>query len=214
MRCACCDRVFEGDGLEICPECLKGLQLGGNPNRDNLLSLFLCGRIKYRYAASLAAYEPQNHLSELLRMAKYGNRPRINSCLTRLLVERCNPAHWPGDIDAIIPIPIHWRRLLRRGYNQVTPIADTLSEMWHVPVWNDVLLRRHFAASQVGHTWQDRYDHQRASLRVSHIDRLQGRHLLLVDDICTTGATLLAAAERLLEVPGVQVSFITLGKAI
>ena len=214
MRCPCCQGPLGTDQGAICPSCREKILFLSPEEEKNALWLFFCGRIRFEHAIALSLYEKDDTFSRLLKLAKYSHLPYINSYLTNLLLDRLDGTGWPFDIDVIVPIPIHWVRLLRRGYNQVGPIAQTLSHRWQVPVEWGGLRRQRYIKSQVGLSWNERAEQQRRSLSLRHPERLAGKHILLVDDICTTGATLLAAADIVLTIPGTRVSILALAKTI
>lgn len=121
---------------------------------------------------------------------------------------------WPYDIDVIVPIPVHWFRLVCRGYNQTMPICEELSRAWQLPIETGCLRKARYTSSQVGLRGEVRLRQEAGSFGVRHPERLASRHVLLVDDVITTGATVQAAADALLRaVPGVRISVLALSFA-
>lgn len=211
--CAGCHRPLLPNEDTLCLTCRVQLNYlhdvkRGNPVERRLLRLF-----PFERGAAFCYYEHEALFARLIKKAKYESQPYINSGLTRLFLPELDRADWRGDIEVIVPMPVHWTRRLRRGYNQVEPIATELGRHWQLPVETRCLVKAHRTRSQVGQSQQERLQHFEHHLpfALRHTDRLQGRHVLLVDDVHTTGATLTAAARTLLQVPGIRLSFLTLG---
>ena len=209
-RCLCCHRVLvEGEDV-VCLECLMHFPLVNSADEQNPLWKTFCGQLTFEHATTLAYYQPGGVFAKVIVHSKFGGWPEGNAFLTRMLLDQLEGSGWPYDIDVIMPVPIHWIRLLMRGYNQVSPIVHTLGKVWHVPVESRCLSRAHYVKSQLKANAQQRKLNQQDAFRVRHPERLAGKHVLLVDDVCTTGATLVACAEQLQRIPGVRISFLTL----
>jgi ComF family protein len=116
-------------------------------------------------------------------------------------------------IDAIIPIPLHYRKLLKRGYNQSEELADGIALMTGVPVYNKVVKRVAHQRSQTSIGRGDRFDRMASSYKLGK-QSLNGNHVLLVDDVVTTGATIEAVAKLLIEKYDVKVSVVSLAVRI
>jgi ComF family protein len=117
------------------------------------------------------------------------------------------------DIDAIIPVPLHPRKEKKRGYNQSTEICRGLSESMNKPLVTGNLVRVVHTATQTRKGRFERWENVSGIFKVSKPDLLTGKHILIVDDVITTGATLEACCEPLLKVPGLKVSIATIACA-
>lgn len=126
---------------------------------------------------------------------------------------------WPEDVlserAALVPIPLSRTRLRERGYNQAQCLADAIAPLWHCPVWSDVLVRMRDTQSQVRLTPSERAVNVSRAFAVPQARQaqLRGAHLVLVDDVVTTAATLNAAAEALVAGGARIVSAVTFGRA-
>lgn len=209
-RCACCGRRLLPDEDLLCLGCLAALPRVGCWGHDNPAEHRVFGRFAYEHGASFCYYVRESPFARLVQSAKYGDRPWVNAALARLIVAEWS--EWPYDVDVIVPVPIHWRRRLRRGYNQSLALARTLGRRWHLPVETHCLFKAAYTTSQVGNSFKRRISHVEGSFVLRHAERLAGRHVLLVDDVLTSGATLMACAQALEHSgAGIRISFLTLG---
>ena len=135
------------------------------------------------------------------------------------MAERMARLAWPADVveerRALVPVPLAASRLRERGFNQSELIARALSARWRIPVWTDLLSRARSTETQTRLTPSDRLRNVAGAFDVSSSvsARLRGAHLVLVDDVVTTGATLNACAERLIQGGARIVSYVTFGRA-
>ena len=116
-------------------------------------------------------------------------------------------------IDLIIPVPLHWKKLKSRGYNQCDPFAQGLSETLKVPFTTDAVERVHENISQTKKKRFDRWGNVAEIFSVKDESQLTGKHILLVDDVVTTGATAEACLQTILAIPGTKASFAAIAAA-
>jgi ComF family protein len=126
---------------------------------------------------------------------------------------------WPVDViderRALVPVPLSSKRLRERGYNQSVELANALSQYWKLPVWSDVVERSRHTETQTRLTPGERLRNVSGAFRAPSSARnlLRGAHLVVVDDVVTTAATLNACAAALCEGGARVVSFVTFGRA-
>ena len=117
------------------------------------------------------------------------------------------------DIDAIVPIPLHWKRMLKRHYNQSHYIAQGISQSTGIPIFNDVVKRMVNNVSQTQVKKQERKENVKDIFKTFHPEKIKGKHILLVDDVTTTGSTITSCAQELAKIEGVKISILTLAIA-
>lgn len=214
MHCLCCHRELLPEEEFVCIECLLTFPLVNSADEQNPLWARLSGLFPFEHATTFAYYQHGDAFTILPRKAKYGGLPHVNEFLAKQLLMRLEGSGWPYDIDAIVAVPIHWTKLLKRGYNQVAPIARALSKHWHIPEEGSCLKRVRAIRSQLKTAEVQRDEISEGVFKLRHPERLEGKHVLLVDDICTTGSTLSACSKVLLEVPGLRLSVLTIGMTL
>ncbi|HPB01380.1 MAG TPA: phosphoribosyltransferase family protein, partial [Bacteroidales bacterium] len=134
------------------------------------------------------------------------NRPEVGVYFGRRLGKMLTESALYDNIDAVIPIPLHPKKLKIRGYNQSKVIADGFIQGYPTEIVEDVLVRVEFTETQTRKNRWDRYQNVKDMFAVRNPEKIQGKHVLLVDDVITTGATIEACAKHLLAVEGVRVS--------
>jgi len=143
-----------------------------------------------------AAYLYAGVIPGLVALGKYGGHLGVCRLLGQLMLREF-PTKPPIDGAVIVPVPMPWPRLLWRGYNHAAVLASVLGAGWGLPVHPAVLVRRGWQPTQKGRRRQARLRNLQGGFRVTA--PVENREIWLVDDVCTTGATLIAASQALLE---------------
>jgi ComF family protein len=166
-------------------------------------------------AVRSVCWMPIEPASSIVHALKYGGWERV----AIEIGERMSRLSWPSDVVAeragLVPIPLASARKRQRGYNQSALIAGGLSSCWGIPVWEDVVLRSRETASQTRLTPEQRLDNVAGSFGVDRrrLDVVHGAHVVLVDDVVTTAATLNACAKMLYDAGARIISYVTFGRA-
>lgn len=211
--CDVCGRRLSPTERSLCSVCLLHLPRTTYQftPEDNPMAQLFWHLIPIERAAALIFYEPHSEIAQLVYAMKYRNRPDIGEDMGRLMANEMQIAHFFDGIDMLLPVPLSRKRLKQRGYNQSEELARGISDVLHLPIVTNAVRRKHFIQSQ---TQLNRYERQENVMDMFelHDDRqLKGHHVLLIDDICTTGSTLMACAETLRHIEGIQLSILTLG---
>lgn len=212
-RCAACGGPLPEGARLICPRCRWDMPLTGYArSHDNPVFKKFGGLIPIAEASSLFFFTRGSRYRAMIHSFKYRGQWRISQQLGTLMGEALREGGLYRSVDVIVPIPLHFRRRLKRGYNQSEYLAEGIARSLGVPVDKSCLKRHVHNPSQAStRRRNDRWDNVRGIFSVRRPDRLAGRHILLVDDVLTTGATLISCAETLLgQAPGCRISIVTL----
>jgi len=212
--CCHCGAVLVGDERQLCTACLSRLpwaRLAAVP--DNEVELRLAGRVPCQSAASLLLFRQGNVAQTVVHQIKYqGNLPLAQQ-FGRLLGEELLASGRFGDVDCLVPVPLHPLRKLKRGYNQSELLCRAMSTVMGKPVVVGNLVRRRYTATQTRKNRQARMDNMAGVFAVRRPASFEGKHLLLVDDIITTGATTESCYTALRSIPALRISVASLAIA-
>jgi len=171
------------------------------------------GRLPVQSGAALYYFTRKSPIQRALHHLKYHNRPDIGVQIGRDFGRRLRQAETFRSVDLIIPVPLHPRKERLRGYNQSRMFAQGLSETMEVPFSDSALVRNRYTESQTRKKRIERFQNVEQVFSVKKPALLEGRHLLLVDDVLTTGATLEICGQTLLAIPGTRLSMATIAIA-
>ncbi len=195
--CPVCGRRLVRGERSMCIHCRLSLPVVNNrPYNNNAVHRHLAATTPIEHAAAMFTYRRGDRYVNLIHTTKYYSRPRLGRQLGFDFASSLKTEGFFADIDAIVPVPLHWWKRIRRGYNQSEEIARGVSAATDIPVMNSLLTaRRHSSQTRYSRTsrWQN------ASAVYSATPHLTQpvSHVLIVDDVITTGATMLACCRAL-----------------
>ena len=199
----------------ICGQCNLFLPRTGYASSayDNDLARLFWGRIPIERAASFFFYKPHSDTSRLIYRLKYGGHAEIGEQLGQMIAEEFATEGIFEGITTLLPVPLTTQRQRQRGYNQSEELARGISSETGLPVLEKVLERISFHGSQTQKGRWERNENVEKAFRLIDSSALNNQHILLVDDVITSGATLVAAAKELLKATNVKISVFSLGFA-
>ena len=212
--CLACGSREIYTGAVLCIKCQHKLpQTQFHFQKDNAFTQRFWGRLPLFSGAALFRFTKGGHVQHLIHQLKYKGKKevgiKVGEFYGRLLMK--SPLF--SAIDLIIPVPLHSKKKHIRGYNQSSMIAKGLSKSMEKPWLDKGLLRIEFSDTQTRKSRMDRLDNVSRAFVVGDSKRLKGKHILLVDDVITTGATLESCGLKILEVPNTRLSMLTLAIA-
>jgi len=213
--CQACTANLLGTEDLICTECLYNLPYTGfhlQPN--NMVARQFWGKIDLQYAYALLYFEKGGKVQHLMHQFKYQGMQKIGNKLGEISGLQLSQNTELQKVDYIIPIPLHKSRLRERGYNQSANFAHGLAGKLMAKVEENNLIRTVKTATQTHKSRFARFENMQQVFAVKHPEQLQGKHVLLVDDIITTGSTLEACAQELLKIQGLQLSIAAMAYAV
>ena len=169
------------------------------------------GQIPVERAAALFHYESHAETANIIYQLKYKDHPEIGPLMGRMMAAELQKEEFFDGIDVIVPVPLTRERLRQRGYNQSEEIAKGVSEITGLPINKDVVKRTVFQGSQTRRSRWERQENVEYAFQLTHGEPIAGKHLLIVDDVVTTGATIIACAKELAKAGNVKISVLSLG---
>lgn len=213
--CACCGEVLVQGERQVCLNCLNDLNHTlYTPRKDNPVERRLATRIPLVHATAMLHFEQGNKVQRLVHNMKFRGGCELCEEMGRQLGLALLGSGRFDDVELLVPVPLHWTRRLARGYNQSELLCRGISQTFGREVNTTALVRHRRTKKQSQRRASDRERNVSGAFRVRRPDELTGRHILLVDDVLTTGATLGSCGTTLAAVPGVRISVATLSVAI
>ena len=210
--CAACGDALLPSEEGICLHCLSRLPKTNNfRNTDNGTEQLLAGRFPFEHAATFCVYVKEGILQSVIHQIKYNGKKELGVAMGRLFAHDLDGSNFLRTVDLIVPVPLHPKKQKQRGYNQSEMIARGLSVVSGIPVSTGNLVRTIYNPTQTKRTKTQRWENVKGIFTVIDPGAFSGRHLLLVDDVITTGSTLEACAAALGACHTMKMSIAALG---
>lgn len=210
--CVCCeDRLIEHE-ISICLNCLHKLPKTNHLiTPDNKLEVFFAGRFPFERIASFAYFVKGGSIQKIIHEIKYKSNPQLAYYIGELCGKEILKSNFFGKIDYIIPIPLHRKRLKRRGYNQALLIANGISNKTGFSINVNNLIRVINNPSQTKNSRFERWKNTEGIFEIKDKTLFEDKHILLVDDVITTGSTIEVCAKLILSCTDTKISIFTVG---
>lgn len=208
--CEGCRGKIHVVGSPLCPVC--GIPFATEGGGDHPCGS--CVTTRRPFTAARAAFRFDGPVQELIHRFKYGKKVLLARPLGLLTAGRLASFIKAEGADIIVPVPLHGRRLRERGFNQAQLLGRVLSRQWGIPLSVDNLRRVRWTEPQVGLSAPDRERNVRNAFQVAHPERFLDRRLLLVDDVYTTGSTVVECARTLKRAGSGEVLVVTTARAL
>lgn len=213
--CQLCKKTLLPEERELCLHCLCDLPRTYYHRRDDhpLLPIF-AGISSFRHVTAFLFYREGGCVQSLIHSFKYRGNKQLAERLGRMAALELKADGFFRDVDVCVPVPLHRRKQRTRGYNQAEWIARGLAEVYHYPVDTQTLVRAVDTDTQTHKSAYERRMNVAEAFRLSRPEQFADKHVLLVDDVLTTGATLLSCIDCLMRIPRISISVFTLAFAM
>jgi len=212
--CLICGENLLRNEEQICLKCLHDIpRTNYHLQQNNPVEKRFWGKVSIEHASSFFFFTKGSPFQKLLHELKYRNNKNIGVLMGQYAASELINSSILSDIDYIIPLPLHPKKLRKRGYNQSEMISEGISKLLNKPVNNELLIRTKETSTQTKKSVFERYENTIETFDVIDKNALQNKHILLVDDVLTTGSTLEAAIVALNKCEGIKVSVFTLAVA-
>ncbi|MCX6326009.1 MAG: phosphoribosyltransferase family protein [Bacteroidia bacterium] len=211
---ACGNHLLRNENL-ICTECYVVIpRTKYHLEDENPVAQLFWGRCMIEKAATFSFYNKGSRIRKLIHNLKYKGIKEIGYELGKIYGLSLKSSGFTTDIDLIIPVPLHPSKKRIRGFNQSDFISTGIADVTGLPVDTNSLARPTVSATQTKRSRYERWTNVDGIFQVTDSEVIRGMHILLVDDVITTGSTIESCANELLKVEGVRVSVVALAFAV
>ncbi len=211
---ACGNHLMRNERL-ICTECFILIPRTNFHNEpDNPVEQLFWGRCRIEKAAAFSFYNRESRIRNLIHNLKYKGITEVGYELGKIYGHTLKESEFINDIDVIIPVPLHPSKERIRGFNQSNIISQGISDSTGIPVDSVTLLRKNLSTTQTKKSRYERWTNVEGIFCVTDETAVRDKHILLVDDVITTGSTIESCVTELLKTDGVKVSVISLAVAL
>jgi ComF family protein len=211
---ACGNHLLRNENL-ICTECYVLIpRTNFHADENNPVAKLFWGRCMIEKAAAFSFYNKGSRIKNLIQSLKYKGIKEIGYELGKIYGRSLDASGFTENIDLIIPVPLHPAKMRIRGFNQSETISMGLSDSTRLPIDVKTLERSVISATQTKKSRYERWTNVEGIFRVADPQLVKGKHILLVDDVITTGSTIESCTNELLKIEGVRVSVVALAYAV
>lgn len=212
--CYACLNVLHDNEDSICTTCRHNLPVTNfHFNADDTVKKVLYGRAEIEHATALFRFEKKGLVQQLIHGLKYKGYEKIGGCLGDWIGAELTTIEAYKTIDMVIPVPLHKNRLKQRGYNQVARFGQHIAKALNIKYLDDALIKVGRTKSQVHKKRFARWNDDQSFFTLHHKSTIEGKHILLVDDLITTGATMEACITALRSAKDLKISIVTMAIA-
>ena len=212
--CFACSHLLADNEKHICTNCRHNLPVTNyHFENNNTVEKVFYGRVKLEQATALLRFEKKGIVQHLLHNLKYRDHEVIGAILGEWLGNELKTIENYKNIDVIIPVPLHRKKLRKRGYNQVAKFGIEIANALNAEYLNKVLIKTTATKTQVFKKRMARWNSSNEIFAIKNKELITGKHILLVDDIITTGATIEACTNMLNKANNVKISVATMAIA-
>ena len=207
--CLGCNGLLLSNEHIICTVCRHELPLTHhylNPDNEAMKKFY--GKVAIEFCCTFIYFQKKGIVQEMIHNLKYRGHQEIGTLLGEWTAEDLQTLPISKSFDLIIPVPLHKRRLRKRGYNQVSTFGKALSKSLAIPLDENILSRIVFSKTQVKKSLLGRTDFKENIFEATFTEKHHNKHFLLIDDVLTTGSTLEACSRALLKIPGTKISIL------
>ncbi|WP_299670361.1 ComF family protein [uncultured Polaribacter sp.] len=209
--CANCNEQLLQNEHVICTFCRHDLPLTNFKSyKENTVSKIFYGRVTIKKAYALLVFRKESITKNLIHELKYRGNEDVGIFFGNWLGEILAENNEFSDVDFIIPVPIHPKKRKIRGYNQVTKFGESLSSHLKIPFVENILIRKSSTKTQTLKARFERFNELETKFFLEDTAYFKNKHVLIIDDVITTGATLEACSLELLKTSGIKISILTM----
>ena len=207
--CVGCHSLLLSDEIVICTLCRHEIPLTNHHKMEhNEVVQKFYGRIPLEFGSALFYFHKKGIVQEMMHHLKYKGHQEISAMIGHWYAHDLKDLTLLNDIDYIIPVPLHKKRLRERGYNQVEGFGKALAENLNIPYNDRLLQRKIYTKTQTKKNLLGRTEVVDSVFDVSFSEAYHGKHFLLIDDVITTGSTLEACSRAILKIPEAIISIV------
>ena len=209
--CVNCSSKLVSSEQFLCTLCLSDLPIiRHNEATQKILQSIFYGKVPIEQIYSFLYYSKFGITQKLIHELKYKNQPDIGVFLGKWINFNLRKLHMFTNIDYVVPVPLHPTKKKKRGYNQVTKFGKTLSEALNAHYKPNILVRKTKMNTQTFKQRFERFSTTKSTFEITNEQFFINKHILLIDDVITTGATLVACCNELLKTQNIKISICTM----
>lgn len=212
--CLSCTKALVDNEEHVCTDCRHDLPITNfHFDKSDEVKKILYGRVKIENGTSLLRFQKKGIVQHLIHNLKYKGHQEVGDFLGAWLGDELKRIDEYEDIDIVIPVPLHKRKERKRGFNQVALFAKQIADSLNASYSDSVLIKINETKSQVNKSRLARWTESNEIFSIQNLDQINNKHILLVDDLITTGATIEACSNQLLKAKNVKISVATMAIA-